>query len=278
MSISPITHTRPAIHSARIPDTIPSYTPTGDEIALFEFACKNRLPILIKGPTGCGKTRFVEHMAARLARPLYTVSCHDDLSASDLIGRHLIDASGTYWTDGPLTEAVRHGGICYLDEIVEARKDTTVVLHSLSDERRILPIDRTGEILEAPPEFMLVVSYNPGYQHLLKGLKPSTRQRFVSLAFDFPDAQREVTIVVNETGIDPAIAKRLVTLANALRSTADHDLEEAPGTRLIVGAAKLIVSGCDPQLACRAAIIECLSDEPEITQSLMIVVLAIFGH
>ncbi len=172
---------------------------------------------------------------------------------------------------------MRHGGICYLDEVVEARKDTTVVLHALSDDRRILPIDRNGEILEAPPEFMLVVSYNPGYQHLLKGLKPSTRQRFVSLAFGFPDAAREIEIVMTETGVDSSLAKRLVTLANALRSTADHDLEEAPGTRLIVDAAKLIASGCDPQVACRAAIIECLSDETEITRALMQVVLAIFG-
>ena len=264
--------------AVRVPGLIPPYTPTGDEIAVFELAYRNRLPVLIKGPTGCGKTRFVEHMAARLGRALYTVSCHDDLSASDLVGRHLIDASGTYWTDGPLTQAVRHGGICYLDEVVEARKDTTVVLHALSDDRRILPIDRTGEILEAPPEFMLVVSYNPGYQHLLKGLKPSTRQRFVSLAFGFPEAAREAEIVATESGIDPATAKRLVTLANALRSTADHDLEEAPGTRLIVDAAKLIAGGCDPQVACRAAIVECLSDEPEITRALMVVVLAIFGN
>jgi len=261
----------------RVPGLIPPYTPSGDEMEVFDLAYRNRLPLLIKGPTGCGKTRFVEHMAARLGRALYTVSCHDDLSASDLVGRHLIDGSGTYWTDGPLTQAVRHGGICYLDEVVEARKDTTVVLHALSDDRRILPIDRNGEILEAPSEFMLVVSYNPGYQHLLKGLKPSTRQRFVSLAFGFPDAAREIQIVVKETGVDPSVAKRLVTLANALRNTADHDLEEAPGTRLMVDAAKLIASGCNPQVACRAAIIECLSDEPEITHALMQVVRAIFG-
>ncbi|OIQ76928.1 denitrification regulatory protein NirQ [mine drainage metagenome] len=264
--------------TARASHLIPPYTSTGDEIAVFELAYSNRLPVLIKGPTGCGKTRFVEHMAARLGRPLYTVSCHDDLSASDLVGRHLIDASGTYWTDGPLTQAVRHGGICYLDEVVEARKDTTVVLHALSDDRRILPIDRTGEILEAPPEFMLVVSYNPGYQHLLKSLKPSTRQRFVSLAFSFPDAACETEIVVTESGVDRTIAKHLVTLANALRKTSDHDLEEAPGTRLIVDAAKLIANGCDPLVACRAAVVECLSDDPEVTKALMVVVLAIFGN
>ena len=245
---------------------------------MFQLAYQNRLPVLIKGPTGCGKTRFVEHMAARLGRPLYTVSCHDDLSASDLVGRHLIDSSGTYWNDGPLTQALRHGGICYLDEVVEARKDTTVVLHALSDDRRILPIDRTGEILVAPAEFMLVVSYNPGYQHLLKGLKPSTRQRFISLAFDFPAPEREAEIVVTETGIDPVRAKQLVSLARALRLTADHDLEEAPGTRLIVDAAKLMVSGCRAPTACRVAIIECLSDDPEITRALMVVVAAIFAE
>ena len=251
------------VPNSRIPTTIPSYLPSGDEIRLFELAYKNHLPLLLKGPTGCGKTRFVEHMAARLHRPLYTISCHDDLSASDLMGRHLIDANGTYWADGPLTEAVRQGGICYLDEVVEAR---------------ILPIDRTGEILVAPPEFMLIVSYNPGYQHVLKGLKPSTRQRFISLAFDFPDPLLEAQIIIGETGIDQASAQRLVTLANALRNTAEHDLEEAPGTRLMVGAAKLMMGGCDPQLACRAAIIECLSDEPEITHALMVVVRAIFGN
>ena len=172
---------------------LPFYEPSGNEISLFEHAFQQRLPLLIKGPTGCGKTRFVAHMAARLKLPLYTVACHDDLTAADLVGRHLISDKGTYWSDGPLTRAVREGGICYLDEIVEARKDTTVVLHPLADDRRILPIDRTGEILEAPANFMLVVSYNPGYQNLLKGLKPSTRQRFVSMRFDFPGAEREIS-------------------------------------------------------------------------------------
>ena len=258
------------------PDRLSPYLPAGNEVALFELAYRSRLPVLIKGPTGCGKTRFVTYMAAQLGRPLYTVSCHDDLSAPDLVGRHLIGAAGTYWSDGPLTRAVRHGGICYLDEVVEARKDTTVVLHALSDDRRILPIDRTGEVLQAPPEFMLVVSYNPGYQHLLKGLKPSTRQRFISLSFGFPEAEREVDIVVAESEIDPETAKRLVTLARALRSTAEHDLEEAPGTRLIVDAAKLIAGGCEPREACQAAVVECLSDDPGITRALMEIVCAIF--
>ncbi|MHB0991113.1 MAG: AAA family ATPase [Burkholderiales bacterium] len=271
MSVTPLSR------SAIQPNSIPVYIPTGNEIDIFESAYRNRLPLLIKGPTGCGKTRFIEHMAARLGRPLYTVSCHDDLSAADLVGRHLIGADGTYWADGPLTQAVRHGGICYLDEIVEARKDTTVVLHALSDDRRILPIDRTGEILQAPPEFMLIVSYNPGYQNFSKGLKPSTRQRFVSLAFDFPQTAREIDIVIAESGVERDTAKRLVTLVQALRSTAEHDLEAAPGTRLIVCAAKLIASGHDARAACRVAVIECLSDEPETATALMEVVDAIFG-
>ena len=259
-------------------DTLPHYTETGQEVALFEMAWRSHLPVLIKGPTGCGKTRFVEHMAARLGRPLFTVSCHDDLSAADLVGRHLIGAEGTFWVDGPLTQAVRKGGICYLDEVVEARKDTTVVLHALSDDRRILPIDRTGEILAAPPEFMLVVSYNPGYQHLLKGLKPSTRQRFISLTFDFPPAALEQHIVIAETGLDAERVRQLVTFAHALRQTAKHDLEEAPGTRLLVDAAKLMMRGCDPLLACRVAMVECLSDEPPIVQALMQVAQAVFGN
>ena len=256
---------------------IPAYIEIGQEVAVFQMAWRSCLPVLLKGPTGCGKTRFVEHMAARLKRPLFTVSCHDDLSAADLVGRHLIGASGTYWVDGPLTQAVRQGGICYLDEIVEARKDTTVVLHSLSDDRRILPIDRLGTVLEAPPEFMLVVSYNPGYQHLMKALKPSTRQRFVSLAFDFPNATLEQDIVVGETGVKPALARQLVTLARALRQTAEHDLEEAPGTRLLVDVARLIVQGCDAQLACRVGMIECVTDAPDMVRALMQVVKAVLG-
>ena len=221
---------------------LPFYEPSGNEISLFEHAFRERLPLLIKGPTGCGKTRFVSHMAARLKLPLYTVACHDDLTAADLVGRHLISDKGTYWCDGPLTRAVREGGICYLDEVVEARKDTTVVLHPLADDRRILPIDRTGETLEAPPNFMLVVSYNPGYQNLLKGLKPSTRQRFVSMRFDFPGAEREISILLGETGCDADLAKRLVGIAKSFRALKDRDLEEVASTRLLVYAATLIKS------------------------------------
>src|SRR3990167_3307668 len=199
--------------SARQLAATPYYAEQGAECALFEQAHAARLPLLIKGPTGCGKTRFVAHMAARLTRPLITVSCHDDLTAADLVGRHLIGDGQTVWSDGPLTRAVRQGGICYLDEVVEARKDTTVVLHPLTDDRRILPIERTGEELHAPDEFMLVVSYNPGYQNLLKSLKPSTRQRFIAINFDFPPAALEEKIVIAETGIAPLLAAQLVTLA-----------------------------------------------------------------
>ncbi|ATE59701.1 CbbQ/NirQ/NorQ/GpvN family protein [Thauera sinica] len=256
----------------------PFYQAAGDEIAVFEHAWRNRLPLLIKGPTGCGKTRFVAYMAARLGLPLYTVACHDDLTAADLVGRHLIGEGRTVWCDGPLTRAVREGGICYLDEVVEARKDTTVVLHPLADDRRILPIDRTGELLEAPPGFMLVVSYNPGYQNLLKGMKPSTRQRFVSLRFDFPAAEREEAILRGETGCTPDLARRLVGIAGALRALKDRDLEEAASTRLLIYAALLIKDGMDAVAACRVAIVESLTDDPEVAEGLMEVVAATFGR
>lgn len=257
---------------------VPFYRPQRNEVALFEHAWRHQLPMLIKGPTGCGKTRFINHMAARMGRPVYTVACHDDLTAADLVGRHLIGEAGTYWHDGPLTRAVREGAICYLDEVVEARKDTTVVLHPLTDDRRILPIERTGEILKAPPEFMLIVSYNPGYQNMLKGMKPSTRQRFVALRFDYPEPELEQQILIGEAGIDAALAKRLVTLANALRSLKDHDLEEAASTRLLVYTATLIRGGYDPVEACRAAMVEPLSDDEETTAALMEVVDVTFGQ
>ncbi|MDQ1363598.1 MAG: nitric oxide reductase NorQ protein [Pseudomonadota bacterium] len=258
--------------------SLPWYLQSGKEVELFEHAYNNQLPLLIKGPTGCGKTRFVRYMAARLGRPLYTVSCHDDLTAADLIGRHLIGDGVTYWNDGPLTRAVREGAICYLDEVVEARKDTTVVLHPLSDDRRILPIERTGETLVAPKEFMLVVSYNPGYQNLMKGMKPSTRQRFVAVRFNFPEAEHEQAILSGETGVDALLAKKLVALANALRALKDHDLEEAASTRLLVYTIRLIQSGYSPVDACRNALIEPLSDDPETIDALMEVVYATFGH
>jgi nitric oxide reductase NorQ protein len=255
-------------------DDLPFYQDQHNEVEIFEHAYNNQLPLLIKGPTGCGKTRFVQHMAAKLGRPLYTVACHDDLTAADLVGRHLIGDGETYWQDGPLTKAVREGAICYLDEVVEARKDTTVVLHPLSDDRRILPIDRTGEVLSAPPEFMLVVSYNPGYQNLLKGMKPSTRQRFVSMRFDYPDVETERNIIQQETGLDQQISTQLIELAHSLRVLKDHDLEESASTRLLVYAATLIKSGLDPIEACRSAIVEPLTDEEETVAALMEVVKA----
>ncbi len=248
---------------------IPYYHAQNNEIELFRNAFENQLPILIKGPTGCGKTRFVQHMAATLGRPLHTVACHDDLTAADLVGRHLIGNGETIWQDGPLSKSVREGAICYLDEVVEARKDTTVVLHPLSDDRRILPIERTGELLKAPPEFMLVVSYNPGYQNLLKGMKPSTRQRFVAMRFDYPDMATETAIVLKETGVDEETATQLIELAHALRVLKDHDLEESASTRLLVYAATLIRGGCAPLDACRAAIVEPLTDDEETVVALM---------
>jgi nitric oxide reductase NorQ protein len=257
---------------------VPWYHPVGKECELFEYAFRNRLPLLIKGPTGCGKTRFVAHMAARLGRPLITVACHDDLTAADLVGRHLIGDGQTLWSDGPLTRAVRQGGICYLDEVVEARKDTTVVLHPLTDDRRILPIERTGEELHAPNDFMLVVSYNPGYQNLLKSLKPSTRQRFVAISLGFPPREIEEQILVAETSVAPAMATRLVTLAGHLRQLKDHDLEEAASTRLLVYAASLIAAGCDPVAACTAALVEPLTDDPDTAEALLEVVRASFGE
>ena len=257
---------------------LPFYDATSNEIEIFEYAWKNRLPLLIKGPTGCGKTRFVSYMAAKLGLPLYTVACHDDLTAADLVGRHLIGDGATYWSDGPLTRAVREGGICYLDEVVEARKDTTVVLHPLADDRRVLPIDRTGELIDAPPSFMLIVSYNPGYQNLMKGLKPSTRQRFVSLRFDFPSAAREEAILIGETGIDTDTAKRLVAIGNSLRALKDRDLEEVASTRLLVYAATLIKAGLAPVEACRVTLVESLTDDIETTEALLEIVNATFGH
>lgn len=259
-------------HVEAVPDALPFYAATGDEISLFERAAEHQLPVLIKGPTGCGKTRFVQHMARRLGRALYTVACHDDLSASDLVGRHLIGSNGTYWQDGPLTRAVREGAICYLDEVIEARKDTTVVLHPLTDDRRILPLDATGECLRAAPGFMLVVSYNPGYRNLLKGLKPSTRQRFVAMSFDYPSAELEQRIVMHESGTDRDTAHTLVRLAAALRHLGGHDIEEAPSTRLLVHAARLIGSGIAPLQACAAALAEPLTDDPTTRAAILDVV------
>ena len=244
------------------------YLEQNNEIELFKASCAMKLPVLIKGPTGCGKTRFIEYMGQQLNRKVYTVVCHDDLSAADLLGRHLIDENGTYWQDGPLTKAVREGGICYLDEIIEARKDTTVVLHSLADYRRVLPIDRTGELIEAHPDFMLVVSYNPGYQNVLKGMKPSTKQRFISMSFDYPQAEVEQEIIIKESNIDEATAIKLVKIAHEIRNLSDTDIQEAVSTRLLVYAAKLIVQGFEPYEACIHSLVESLSDEDDVLEVL----------
>jgi len=244
------------------------YLPQANEVELFEAAAGMNLPILIKGPTGCGKTRFIETMGEKLGRKVYTVICHDDLSAADLVGRHLIDENGTYWQDGPLTKAVRNGGICYLDEIIEARKDTTVVLHSLADYRRVLPIDRTGEVIEAHPDFMLVVSYNPGYQNVLKGMKPSTKQRFISLSFTYPKPDIEKEVIIKESGVDEEIAQKLVNIAGEIRQLSDSDIQEAVSTRLLIYSAKLMVKGFDPYQACMHSIVESLSDEEDVLEVL----------
>ncbi len=257
--------------------TLPFYQPTGRECDLFETAQNNGLPLLLKGPTGCGKTRFVEHMAARLGKPLYTVACHDDLSAADLIGRYLLKGGETVWVDGPLTRAVREGGICYLDEVVEARKDVTVVLHPLTDTRRTLMIDRTGEELVAPAAFMLVASYNPGYQNVLKRLKPSTRQRFLSVSFDFPGAETEIAVVAAESRLEPGRVAPLVRLAGHIRNLSGMDLEEGVSTRLLIYAATLMAGGMSVNQALEAAIIEPLSDEPDVQQALRDLVSTIYG-
>ncbi len=255
----------------------PFYQPQADEVEVFAAAAARRLPVLLKGPTGCGKTRFVAHMAARLGRPLYTVACHDDLAASDLIGRWLLKGGETVWVDGPLTRAVREGAICYLDEVVEARKDVTVVLHPLTDDRRILPIDRTGEEITAHPDFLLVASYNPGYQNILKTLKPSTRQRFVSLEFGFPAADPETAIVARESGLAPDRVKPLIRLAGKLRAMKGQDLEEGVSTRLVVYAASLIAGGMAVGRAVDIAMIEPLTDDADVKAGLRDLVLAVFG-
>ncbi|MFA8386356.1 MAG: CbbQ/NirQ/NorQ/GpvN family protein [Pelagibaca sp.] len=261
----------------QVTPSLPFYQATGRECDLFETAYDNGLPLLLKGPTGCGKTRFVEHMAAKLGKPLYTVACHDDLSAADLIGRYLLKGGETVWVDGPLTRAVREGGICYLDEVVEARKDVTVVLHPLTDTRRTLMIDRTGEELVAPKDFMLVASYNPGYQNVLKRLKPSTRQRFLSISFDFPDSETEIAVVAKESRLEPGRVAPLVRLAGHIRRLSGMDLEEGVSTRLLIYAATLMAGGMGVDQALEAAVIEPLSDEPDVQLALRDLVSTIYG-
>jgi len=242
----------------------PYYETVGDEIDVFEAAYRNKLAISLRGPTGCGKTRFMEYMAWRLKLPLITVSCHDDLTASDLIGRYLITDNQTVWIDGPLTAAVRAGAICYLDEIVEARADTTVVIHPLADDRRVLPIEKLGELIVADDAFCLAISYNPGYQSVLKDIKQSTRQRFVSLEFNYPDADLETRIVENESGLPADQAKQLVKFAQLTRNLKGAGLDEGASTRLLVHAGKLMVSGVDPVSACASSVSQALTDDGEM--------------
>ncbi|KYH03366.1 CbbQ/NirQ/NorQ/GpvN family protein [Bradyrhizobium sp. DOA1] len=268
---------KPALHTVTSASAFPAYVPSGNECELFDHAWRRRLPVLLKGPTGCGKTRFVAHMAARLGLPLHTVACHDDLTAADLTGRYLLRGGDTVWTDGPLTRAVREGGICYLDEVVEARKDVTVVLHPLTDDRRILPLERTGEELAAPNSFMLVVSYNPGYQTLLKALKPSTRQRFVAIEFGFLPPEQEIAVVSAESGLSPERVRPLVGLAGRLRALRGHDLEEGVSTRLVVYCASLIGAGTPIAEAVLAGMIEPLTDDAEVKAALLDVARAVIG-
>lgn len=264
----------------------PFYLPLADEVALFESAYNQHLPVLLKGPTGCGKTRFVEYMSWRLHRhvgnrdedgvPLVTIACHEDLTASDLVGRYLLEGENTRWIDGPLTRAVKVGAICYLDEIVEARKDTTVLIHPLADHRRILPIEKRGELLHAADGFLLVMSFNPGYQSVLKDLKHSTRQRFIAIEFGYPNREQESEIICMESGCTEEIAKDLAKLGEKVRHLKSHGLAEGVSTRLLVYAGKLIADGIHPIRACLTSVVWALTDDKEVQQAIHEVVLSIF--
>jgi nitric oxide reductase NorQ protein len=281
------------------PHVEPYYVPTGDEVELFEAAFASRIPVLLKGPTGCGKTRFVEYMAWRLGRPitivkdqggtaskgapsvtqalpLVTVACHEDLTASDLVGRYLLEGDSTRWIDGPLTRAVKVGAICYLDEVVEARKDTTVLIHPLTDHRRVLPIEKRGQILEAKEGFLLVISYNPGYQSALKDLKHSTRQRFISIEFTHPRKELESKIIAHESGVSEEIAQDLAKLGEKVRNLREHGLSEGVSTRLLVYTGKLIHQGIPPRRACQVGVVWALTDDVEVQRSIEEVVSSIF--
>ena len=256
--------------------TAPFYLSTGDEVELFRAAYEQRIPVLLKGPTGCGKTRFVEYMAWLLGHDLVTVTCHDDMTAADLVGRYLLASDGTTWLDGPLTQAVRDGALCYLDEVVEARKDTTVILHALTDHRRMLPVERLGTTIPAHPDFLLVVSYNPGYQATVKDLKPSTRQRFMAIEFGYPDTAREAEIIAHEAGIDAGTAEQLAFLGDRLRNLDDADLIDGPSTRLLVYVGALIRKGVAPLRACDVALVQAISDDRDIQDAVRKVASAVF--
>ena len=254
----------------------PFYLPIGEEVQVFETAYQLKLPVMLKGPTGCGKTRFLEYMAWKLSLPLVTIACHEDLTASDLVGRYLLKGEQTVWSDGPLSLAVKHGAICYLDEVVEARKDTTVVIHPLTDDRRILPQEKRGLLLEAHPGFLLVISYNPGYQSVMKDLKHSTRQRFTAIEISHPSADKEKTIIMTESGVDEDTAGRLVRLGEMIRNLRQHGLEEGISTRLLVYVAKFITKGLSPRAACEAAATRPMTDDPEMPDAIAEIVSGIF--
>ncbi len=249
-------------------DSEPFYLPLEDEVDLFTIAYEKKVPVMLKGPTGFGKTRFISYMAYKLNLPLITVACHEDLTSSDLVGRYLLDGSQTVWQDGPLTTAVRHGGICYLDEIVEARKDTTVVIHPLTDDRRILPLEKRAQLLQAMDRFMLVISYNPGYQTVLKDLKQSTKQRFITLNFDYPSAELEEEIVMHESGVSKKDAISLRKIAEKFRGMKNRGLDEGASTRLLIYAGVLIKNGVEPRRACQSAMVDPITDDPEMGKTL----------
>jgi len=255
----------------------PYYEKQGDEVELYAAAYNRRLPVMVKGPTGCGKSRFIEHMAWKLQKPLITVACNEDMTASDLVGRYLLDADGTRWLDGPLTIAARMGAICYLDEIVEARQDTTVIIHPLTDHRRTMPLDKKGELIEAHPDFQLVISYNPGYQSLMKDLKQSTKQRFVGMDFEYPETKVEVEIVTKEANVDNETAAKLVKIGETARNLKGHGLDEGISTRLLVYAANLMAEGIKPTAACRMALVRPITDDADIRSTLDHAIDTVFG-
>jgi len=257
-------------------DAEPYYRAIADEVTLFEAAYAVRMPMMLKGPTGCGKTRFVEYMAWKLGKPLITLACNEDMTASDLVGRYLLDADGTRWQDGPLTLAVRFGGICYLDEVVEARQDTTVVIHPLTDARRVLPLEKKNELVHAHPDFQLVISYNPGYQSILKDLKQSTKQRFGALDFGYPAREVEIEIVSHESGVGPETAAKLVTIAERARNLKGHGLEEGISTRMLIYAGSLIGQGVEPIAACHVSLIRPITDDADIRDALGATIRACF--
>jgi len=254
----------------------PYYAEVSGEIGLFTIASKSKMPVMLKGPTGCGKTRFVQYMAWKLGRPLITVACHEDLTASDLVGRYLLKGNETVWVDGPLTLGVKHGAIVYLDEVVEARKDTTVIIHPLSDDRRLLPIEKKGQIVEAVDDFMLVISYNPGYQSVLKDLKQSTKQRFMAMEFTYPPPPIETQVIEKEAGVNAEVAQKLVKLGEKVRNLRNHGLEEGVSTRLLIYAGQLIGKGIPPARACEATVARPITDDPDMQRSIAELVKAIF--